>query len=188
MKTRIFTVCWFILVKGRVEMLRRIKNRTVARIITGSRLIANMFIKGFKPLELDRPPWSPLSKPLSKAKVAMVTTAGVHHKDQKPFDMENPDGDPTYRVIDIESLDDLIITHDYYDHRDADKDINIVFPVQRLMELQKEGLIGELAKRHYGFMGHIVGQYISVLKERTAREVAKMLAEDGVDVVLLGPG
>ena len=53
--------------------------------------------------------------------------------------MQDPDGDPTYREIERDTpVEALMITHDYYDHRDADRDINIVFPIQRLAELAEE--------------------------------------------------
>ena len=44
-------------------------------------------------------PWTPVTKPLSQSVVALVTTAGVHLKSQEPFDMEDPDGDPSFRAI-----------------------------------------------------------------------------------------
>jgi D-proline reductase (dithiol) PrdB len=82
----------------------------------------------------------------------------------------------------------LMITHDYYDHADADRDINIVFPLELLREFAKERIIGRVADRHYGFMGHIIGPHVVTLINRTAPEVARKLREDGVDLVLLTPG
>ena len=81
-----------------------------------------------------------------------------------------------------------MITHDYYDHADADKDINIVFPVERLKEFEKDGIIGRVANIHYGFMGHITGRHIPELITRIAPEVARNLKEEKVDIVLLTPG
>ena len=104
------------------------------------------------------------------------------------FDMHDRDGDPTFRVIDVSlPISDLIITHDYYDHADADRDINIVFPIERLWELESEGVIGEVARFHYGFMGHVKNQNAQVLVKESAPEVAQRLNSDGVDVVLGGP-
>jgi D-proline reductase (dithiol) PrdB len=121
--------------------------------------------------------------------VAVVTTAGVHHRGQRPFDMEDPDGDPSYRKIDMtKPLSDLMITHDYYDHADADRDLNIVFPAERLRELEAEGVVGKLSHTHYGFMGHIDGRHIHTLVSETAPEVAGLLRAQGVDAVLLVPG
>ncbi len=113
----------------------------------------------------------------------------MHHRDQKPFDMDDPDGDPTFREIDMtRPMSDLKITHDYYDHSDADRDINIVFPMERLRELKEEKIIGNLARFHYGFMGHIDKAHIFTLISVSAPEVARRLKADRVDVVLLVPG
>jgi D-proline reductase (dithiol) PrdB len=103
--------------------------------------------------------------------------------------MNDPDGDPTFREIDIQRpLYDLMITHDYYDHADADRDINIVFPIERLREFETEGIIGRVADTHYSFMGHIDGRHIKTLINEYAPEVAQRVKADNVDVVLFTPG
>jgi D-proline reductase (dithiol) PrdB len=81
----------------------------------------------------------------------------------------------------------LTITHRYYDHRAADRDLNVVLPLDRLRELAAEGRVGGLAPRAYGFMGHVDGRHVSTLIERTAPEVAQHLAADGADAVVLTP-
>ena len=135
----------------------RLKNKTLAKLTTRFPFFAERFIKTFTPLETEGIPWTPLTKPLAESKIALITTAGVHYRDQSPFNMRDPNGDPSFRVIDSSRLiSELMITHDYYDHSDADKDINIVFPIQRLVEFASEGVIGEVAKKHYGLMGHIL--------------------------------
>jgi D-proline reductase (dithiol) PrdB len=117
-----------------------------------------------------------------------VTTAGVHLKAQRPFDMEDPEGDPSYRVIPAEvSPASLTITHDYYDHRDADKDINIVLPITRLGELAAAGVIGAVAPSHYSFMGHIDGAKLATLVHETAPRLGESLRGEGVDAVFLTP-
>ncbi|OGP07463.1 MAG: hypothetical protein A2X87_05985 [Deltaproteobacteria bacterium GWC2_42_51] len=134
-------------------------------------------------------PWTPLTKSIKDCKIAIVTTAGVHLKSQKPFDMHDKNGDPTYRDIPKDaSKEQLTITHDYYDHKDADKDINIVFPIDRLKELKETGEIGDLADINFGFMGHIEAGHIYTLINDTAPEVADRLKSQGVDAVLLTPG
>ncbi len=85
------------------------------------------------------------------------------------------------------SANDYKITHDYYDHSDAEKDLNIIFPLERLQELQEEGVIGQLANTHYSFMGHIDGRHIATLIGQSALAVVKKLKQDQVDVVLLTP-
>src|SRR3954453_3007398 len=44
-------------------------------------------------------PFARPRKPLAQARVALLTTAGVHLRTQMLFNMENPDGDATYREI-----------------------------------------------------------------------------------------
>jgi D-proline reductase (dithiol) PrdB len=167
----------------------RIKNRLIARFITRFPSLSEGFIRSYAPWESEDTPWEPLTKPLSQCTVALVTTAGVHHRDQKPFDMHDKDGDPSFRLIDLaRPSDSLMITHDYYDHRDADRDLNIVFPAERLREFAAEGLIGRLAHHAYGLMGHITGRHGATLINRTAPEITAIMKQDRVDAVLLTPG
>jgi D-proline reductase (dithiol) PrdB len=133
-------------------------------------------------------PFVALKKPLHQSKVALLTTGGIHLQDQPPFDMENPDGDASYRVISGDvALEQITITHKYYDHSDADADLNVVFPLAHLRDLAKRGVIGALAPRHFGFMGHIEGEQVTQLTGRTAPEVAAKLRADNVDFALLTP-
>ena len=169
--------------------LYRLKNRLIARWATRFPGLAERLTRPFITRTMANIPWTEPAKPLAVSRVALVTTAGVHPKDQAPFDMLDRDGDPSYRRIDrSQPLGELIITHDYYDHADADRDINIVFPIQRLAEFESEGLIGQLARFHYGFMGHITGRHVDTLVGQSAPEVARRLKEDLVDVALLTPG
>ncbi|MFQ5702592.1 MAG: glycine/sarcosine/betaine reductase selenoprotein B family protein [Gemmatimonadales bacterium] len=128
-------------------------------------------------------------RPLAEAKVGLLTSAGVHLHTQEPFDMINPEGDATYRVIPEDvAVTDLRITHDYYDHGAADRDVNCVFPLERLREMAREGILGATAPRHVGFMGHILGSERGKLVARSAGEIAELFAADGVDIVLASPG
>jgi D-proline reductase (dithiol) PrdB len=167
----------------------RIKNRLVAKLITRFPSLSRRFTESYTPWESEDVPWTPVRELLRDCRISIVTTAGVHQRDQEPFDMKDPNGDPSYRVIDGRlPVEELMITHDYYDHADADRDINIVFPIERLREFQAEGVIGRVADRHYGFMGHIDGPHIRTLVQKTGPEVARLLRKEGVDVVLLTPG
>lgn len=167
----------------------RFKNRAIARIATRFPSLAKRLVDAYSPWESGDVPWTPLRKPLAECTVALVTTAGVHQRDQAPFDMRDRDGDPSLRVVDGElPLSKLMITHDYYDHSDADRDMNIVFPLDRLRELVSEGKIGRLAHHHYGLMGHITGRHIMTLVTRTAPDIAGRMRIDAVDAVLLTPG
>ena len=167
----------------------RIKNRFFSRVITRFPSLGDRFVRSYVPWESEDTPWVPLRKALRDCTVALVTTAGVHHRDQTAFDMNDKDGDPSFRVIDLaRPSDTLMITHDYYDHRDADRDMNVVFPADRLREFAEEGAIGALAGRAYGLMGHITGRHVFTLIAKTAPEIAAALNRDHVDAVLLTPG
>jgi D-proline reductase (dithiol) PrdB len=133
-------------------------------------------------------PWAPFTEDLKYSQIALVTTAGVHLRSQHPFGMDDKAGDPTFREIPSwVRADDLMITHDYYDHDDADQDINVVFPVERLRELASEGVIGEVAPRHFSFMGHILGRQVETLIQQTGPEVARRLKTDGANAAFLTP-
>lgn len=133
-------------------------------------------------------PFAPLRKPLAQSKVALLTTAGVHLRAQMPFDMENPDGDASYRELPAGAQpEELVITHKYYDHSDADRDLNVVFPLAHFRDLASRGVVGALALRHFGFMGHIDAGLVSVLNGQSAPEVAAKLRADGVDFAFLTP-
>ncbi len=172
-----------------MSIITRFKNRFLSKVLALVPGLAKRSISSVEPLDMrdKKIPWSAHSKPLSDCTVAFVTTAGLHHTDQHPFYMHNPEGDATYR--DIEPGREMItITHDYYDHSAADRDINVVFPIDRLRELQREGVIGQVAKIHYSFMGHITGPQLRYLIGNSAPEVAIKLKEEGVDIVVLTPG
>ncbi|TMC55554.1 MAG: hypothetical protein E6J20_00375 [Chloroflexi bacterium] len=134
-------------------------------------------------------PWSPARIQLREASVALVTSAGVHLKHDQRFDMENPEGDASFRAIPGDTaLRDLMITHDYYDHRAADRDVNCVFPLERLRELAGARMIGRVAARFIGTMGHILGAQERRLVTETAPGIARLLVADGVDYVIAAPG
>ena len=169
--------------------MSRLKNILLAKLITRFPKLLDRFVEKTPPVRVEGIPWTPVKKPVNDCRVALVTTAGVHLKTQKPFDMTDPLGDPSYRELPADTPEELYtITHDYYDHTDADRDLNIVFPIDRLKEMAEEGLIGSLAKTNYGFMGHIDGRHIETLVQKTAPEVAGKLKAQSIDAVLLTPG
>ncbi|NIO19364.1 MAG: hypothetical protein GTN76_01110, partial [Candidatus Aenigmarchaeota archaeon] len=160
------------------------KDRMFAKLFTRFPTLLDRWAKSHDFVNNVDIPWTPLLKDTRDSRIALVTTAGVHLRSQPPFDMEDKEGDPIFREIPAGAqIDDLMITHNYYDHRDADQDINVVFPIKRLEELEREGVIGQVAPRHFSFMGHIVGRYIETLVSRTGPEVAKRLKADSVDAV-----
>ena len=169
--------------------ISRIKNKLVARLFTAFPALARAAAAKVPPLKLDETPWVSFAKPLSQARIGLVTTAGAHLKTDIPFDMVDSTGDPTFRMIPSASrAGDIMITHDYYDHSDADRDINIVFPLERLREMVAAGEIGSLTRRFFSFMGHIEENHFPRFLVEQAPLVAAMFKEDGVDAVIVAPG
>lgn len=122
--------------------------------------------------------------PLSKRRVAIVTTAGLHTRTDRPFSGATG---MDYRLIpgDVRA-GDLVMSHlsVNYDRSGFQADWNVAFPLDRLKELVRDRIIGSVAAFHYSFMGAIspVTRY-----EPKARELAGLLKQDQVDAVLLSP-
>ena len=131
-------------------------------------------------------PYHPLRKPVCEARVAFITTAGVHLADQPPFDVDADDGDPTWRAIPIDTpLDDLVLSHGGYDTKRASADKNVVLPLDHLRALAAEGGIGSLAPEVFSFMGYIADT--DRLLEREVHPIAERFLADDVDLALLAP-
>lgn len=128
-------------------------------------------------------PW--VSGPaLSKRRVAIVTTSGVHRRIDRPFSLI-PDTD--YRVIPGNTrADELVMSHVSvnFDRTGFQQDLNVVFPLERLGELAQAGVIGSVADFHYSFMG---AAWPPTRFGPKARELASLLRKDRVDALLLVP-
>lgn len=133
-------------------------------------------------------PWTPLPKPLTACRIALVTTAGVHLPSQPPFDERIKGGDWSYREIpDDVNVQTLQIAHksSAFDQTGAQQDMNLVMPLDRFREMRDEGRIGALNGRHFSFMGSISAP--GRLLAQTAPAVAQLLRDDTVDVAFLTP-
>jgi D-proline reductase (dithiol) PrdB len=165
-------------------------NRLVSKVYTRVPALSERY--GRRSGSFDDVPMPDLAdprRPLHEARVALVTAGGVHLAGQPPFEMEDPEGDGSWRSIPQGApRQHLVITHDYYDHAAADDDVNCVFPVDRLEELAAAGVIGEPAPRHVGMMGHVSGRQLARLVDRSAGEIVSQFAEDAVDLVVAVPG
>ena len=127
-------------------------------------------------------PWV-TGPPLAQRRVALITTAGLHLGDDRPFFRRTG----SYRVIpgDVTGHD-LFMSHSSvnFDRTGFQQDVNVAFPIDRVRELADNGVIGSLATYHYSFMGAAVDPEDL---EPTAREVAGFLRDDGVDAAMLVP-
>jgi D-proline reductase (dithiol) PrdB len=147
-----------------------------------------VFMKAYPYRSVDWQPGAVLKKPLSQARIALITTAGYYRPDQPRFDESIRGGDYSYRPIAFDTvLATLQIAHksDAFDASGIAADGNLALPLDRMRTLVNEGVIGSAAPRHLSFMGSITspGRLITV----TAPEAAAMLHLDQVDAVLLTP-
>lgn len=149
-------------------------------------------VKSWIDRERPRPsPWTPLKKPLSESVVALVSTAGISLKQDRAFDMEGERqdpwwGDPSFRVIPKTATEqDVRVDHLHVDTSYAEKDLDCIFPLRRLQELEKAGEVGRSAPSHYSIMGYILDPRI--LLSETVPAIIQRLKEETVDAVTLIP-
>ena len=131
-------------------------------------------------------PWAPYTGQPSEQTFLLVTSGGLYLKDSQPaFDTTSIHGDPSIREIPKTVRQEQIgIAHAQYDHSLAEQDINIIFPIHRLIEMEAEGVIGKLVDTHYSY------SYVNDVAPLVEGVVPKMISRlkaDGVDVVLLVP-
>jgi D-proline reductase (dithiol) PrdB len=130
----------------------------------------------------DDTPWTALSRPLSECRVALVTTAGLHVRGDRPF----TGGEQGYRIIPSSTpARDILLSHTSigFDRSGYMQDLNVVFPVDRTGDLLKSGEAGSLGPNNYAFLG-AQRKWDGIVAE-SGPEVGRRLKEEGVDAVLL---
>ncbi|MFM9939568.1 MAG: glycine/sarcosine/betaine reductase selenoprotein B family protein [Hyphomicrobiaceae bacterium] len=126
-------------------------------------------------------PWTK-TKPPSQLRVALISTAGLQRRGDRPFGRGSGD----YRLLPGDlAASDLVMSHisTNFDRTGFQEDHNVVYPIDRLRELADAGVIGSVAAMHYAFMGATPPAAI----EKSARQLAALLRKDQVDAVLLVP-
>ncbi|MFC1798504.1 glycine/sarcosine/betaine reductase selenoprotein B family protein [Thermodesulfobacteriota bacterium] len=134
----------------------------------------------------DDVPWTPYKGKPSEQTFALVTSGGLYLKDsQPPFDTESIHGDLSFREIPKDvHFEDLGIAHAHFDHSLAEQDINIIFPIQRFIELEEEGVIGKVADINYSFS---YVNDVATLATETIPEFLDKVKTQGVDVLFMVP-
>jgi D-proline reductase (dithiol) PrdB len=123
-----------------------------------------------------------MGKPLNQRRVAIISTAGLHKRSDRPF---RP-GDGSYRVIPAETAaNELVMSHISvnFDRTGFQQDLNVVLPIDRLRELVLDRSVGSMAAVHYSFMG----AFPPAAAEPHALHLAGLLKADKVDGALLVP-
>lgn len=141
----------------------------------------HLLIKDVGPIGPDV--WVQNSKPLNTKRIALITTAGLHYRDNEAFQFS----DATFRPIpNGEDAGNLVMSHSSanFDRSGFQEDVNLVFPLDRFKELVADNTIGSLATIHYSFMG---AGLLPEVYEKTVRSLAALLKQDDVDAVFITP-
>jgi D-proline reductase (dithiol) PrdB len=156
---------------GLVQFLEDWEDRTLARVAS----------TGTFP-EIAATPWTPLPKPVTEARIALVTSGGLYLDGQEPFILTN---DSSYREIPRSTTQEQIrVSHRGYDIAGPLEDMNCLLPLGRFEELERAGAIGALAETNYSFNGSVPD--VTCL-DQWPHEVAARMRREEVDAVLLTP-
>ncbi len=148
----------------------------------------------------DEAPFTPLSKPLGELRIGLLTSSGhfVAGDDPAPFGVQDMTQEealaqidnflkvaPQLSTIPIDTpADKLQVRHGGYDIRAAQRDPNVVLPIDRLRELEQEGRFGELAPNVYSFVG--ATSQLRLQKEAAPEWVTLCQAQQ-IDALILIP-
>jgi D-proline reductase (dithiol) PrdB len=113
----------------------------------------------------------------------LIASGGIYVTGQVAFHFRD---DTSFRAIPTNvRTADLRTAHFAYDQTDARQDPNVVFPIDTLRRLVREGFIGSLTEHAYTFMGGIYSSR-RVREELALRLTERLLAEKA-NVALLVP-
>ncbi|HWZ44428.1 MAG TPA: glycine/sarcosine/betaine reductase selenoprotein B family protein [Candidatus Saccharimonadales bacterium] len=169
-----------------VESLKQDPRETGEQLRGGLWHTINQRYPGSMITKADYVPLARLSKPLHQSRVTLISSCGVHLKSDRPMDVCHPLGDFTFRRVPSGAKHaDLIIHQLKYPHDDADLDINVIFPIERLQELAAEGTIGGLTANFFSFIGYNMDP--ERFEQTVAADIANAVVDERADVALLAP-
>ena len=133
--------------------------------------------------EFEPPTLSPLTVPLEKATIGVLTTCGAYFPDQERLGETEDTG---YRLLPRErDTREVLIAHRTPIRVFAEADPNVAYPRDRLLELEAEGTIGRLADAAVSMVGSIT-RYEELALETVPRIIADFEGM-GVNLVLVLP-
>lgn len=135
-------------------------------------------------LPIAEPDTAPLMtpRPLAQSRIAILTSAALHRSSEMPF----PPGTAEFRELPSTLAPaEMLMTHISinFDRIGFQRDINVVYPIDRLRELAADQVIGSVAQTHYSVMGSTDPATMST----TADGIVGRLKQEDVDAVLLCP-
>jgi D-proline reductase (dithiol) PrdB len=103
-----------------------------------------------------RAPFTPARRALPMLNLALISSAGFYIAGTSPFDTTSAAGDPNFKEIPIEVQEgDLGFSARGYDATASESDVNTQLPIGRLLEFEKNGIIGQLNPVFWSFCGYI---------------------------------
>lgn len=138
-------------------------------------------IAGLDCPSFDARPWV-RGPALVQRRVAMISSAALHLRDEAPF----APGSAEFRTLAADApAHALRMSHVSinYDRSGWQRDVNTIYPLDRLREMAASGAIGAVAHTHYSVMGSTDPRTM----EQTADGIARRLKQERVDAVLLSP-
>ena len=145
-------------------------------------------------------PFTPLKKPLSESRVALLSSGGhfVRGNDPEPLGypgMTQADAEariddymkvaPPLSEIPVDTpVEDLVLRHGGYDVRGAALDHNVVLPIEAMKTAEAEGRIGELHSTAYSFVGSTSQLR---LRDSVAGEWAARFRDEGIEALVMVP-
>lgn len=135
-------------------------------------------------LDIPTPETAPFvsGPPLAARRVAVVSSAALHERSDVPF----MPGTAEYRALPATlPPSDIRMSHVSinFDRSGFQRDINVVYPLERLRELAAEGVIGSVADTHFAVMGSTDPKTMT----ETVAGLVGHLNRDRVDSVLFLP-
>ncbi len=119
---------------------------------------------------------------LSERRVAIVSSAALIRRGDKPF----PFGSGEYRAVPgTWDNADILMTHVSINHDRSgfQRDLNVIYPIDRLRDLAAERIIGSVADTHYTVMGSTD----PAAMVESADAIAAAMHADNVNAVVLAP-
>lgn len=120
--------------------------------------------------------------PLTQRRIAIVSSAALIRRGDKPF----PFGSAECRFLPASTTAaDILTSHVSinFDRAGFQRDMNVVYPIDRLRELAAEGVIGGLAETNFTVMGSTDPAGMTP----AADQIAGQLRQERIDLILLSP-
>ena len=133
-----------------------------------------------------RAPFTPARRALPMLNLALISTAGAYIDGTEAFDTSAPDGDLRFKEIPIEvEAEDLRFSARGYDPAAVQQDINTQIPVERLVEFESNGVIGQLNPIFWSLCGYIPNA--ARLEQEVSANLVERLIRQEVQAALLIP-